>query len=44
VVRCTNGSRKVPGERKPVIRGGDDDDDDDMQEMRQQHSTEVKFM
>jgi hypothetical protein len=23
------GTREVPGERKPVIRGGDDDDDDD---------------
>jgi hypothetical protein len=29
VVGCTNGSRrKVPGERKPVIRDDDDDDDD----------------
>jgi hypothetical protein len=28
-VECTNGSRAVPGERKPVIRDDDDDDDDD---------------
>jgi hypothetical protein len=29
VVRCTTGSKGVPGKRKPVIRDDDDDDDDD---------------
>jgi hypothetical protein len=29
MVRCTNGSRGVPREGKPVIRFDDDDDDDD---------------